>query len=258
MANHPGLIRRGIVTAYDPNTMTATVVPYDGSGILQNVVCQFSRYDPRNGAYAVTPPSINAPCLFTQAGEETFILGTFSPINVNADTNGQVLSPTNATINRGPSTMRNSGTLPGNPSATTSMGAEETFTDNMKKIIMSPGKLASIWNMLNCIWENWCSIFRLRSGPADIFCEVDTSDNTNTTINVRRTVEERTGTSVVNLNIGKDADVIQLNINGVEFLHVDADRNTTITAKNVTLNGTNITFNADNFDCLNVSSVKLP
>ena len=84
MANHPGLIRRGIVTAYDPNTMTATVVPYDGSGILQNVVCQFSRYDPRNGAYAVTPPSINAPCLFTQAGEETFILGTFSPINVNA------------------------------------------------------------------------------------------------------------------------------------------------------------------------------
>jgi hypothetical protein len=258
MANSPGVISRGIVTGYDPNTMTATIVPYDGSGVLQNVVCQFSRYDPRNGAFAITPPSINSPCLFTRTGEETFILGTFPPINANAESNNSVSSPLNATVNRGPSAMRNSGTLPGNPSATTSMGAEETFTDNMKKIIMSPGKLASIWNLLNCIWENWCSIFRLRSGPADVFCEVGTDDTTNTTINVRRTAGERSGISVVNLNIGQTADVIQLNINGAEFLHVDADRNTTITAKNVNLTGTNITFNGDTFDCLNVSSVKLP
>ena len=129
----------------------------------------------------------------------------------------------------------------------------------MKRIIMAPGKLSSVWTLLNCIWENVCSIFRLRAGGVDVFCEVDGNNNTNTTINVRRTVSERENDmSVINLQMGQDAGIITLNINGNEFLHVDAERNTTITAKRVTLNGTQIIFNGETFDCLNVDAVKLP
>lgn len=255
-----GKIERGIVLNYDPASMTATVASYNGASMHKNVVCPFNRYDWFNGAFSITPPALNSPCLYTEIKGEYIILCTFPPVNVNAKTNAaKISSPVGATINRAPSQMRNANTLPGNPSATNAMGSEETFTDMMKRIIMAPGKLSSVWTLLNCIWENVCSIFRLRAGGVDVFCEVDGNNNTNTTINVRRTVSERENDmSVINLQMGQDAGIITLNINGNEFLHVDAERNTTITAKRVTLNGTQIIFNGETFDCLNVDAVKLP
>lgn len=252
-------LNRGIITSYDPTTLTATITPYNNSGTISNAACPVTRYDPMSGAFSITPPNIGTPCVFVEVGDnEAYILSMFPPPNINGMDNQNVKSPLNATVNRTPTGMRNNNTLPGNPSATNAMGSEETFTDMVKKIIMSPGKLSSIWNLLNCVWENVCSIFRLRAGGVDVFCEVDENNNTNTTINVRRTVSERQGTNVINLEMGQSAGIITLNINGNEFLHIDADRNTTITAANVTLNARNIVYNADNFNCLNVGQVELP
>lgn len=253
-----GVLNRGIITGYDPATLTATITPYNNSGIISDAACPVTRYDPASGAFSITPPNIGAPCVYMDAGGETYILGMFPPPNINGMDNANVKSPLNASVNRTPTGMRNNGTLPGNPSATNAMGSEESFTDMMKKIIMSPGKLSSIWTLLNCVWENVCSIFRLRAGGVDVFCEVDSNNNTNTTINVRRTVGERQGTNVINLEMGQNAGIIRLNINGNEFLHIDADRNTTITAGNCTLNARSIVFNAEEFNCLNVGAVKLP
>lgn len=248
---------RAIVNGYDPTTMTATITPYDGSGLIRNAVCQFSRYDPTNAAFSVTPPCIGAPCLYTQIGGETFILNTFPPMNINTEDN-QNQSPLSAFQNRTPTEMSNNNTLPGNTSSTTSFGSEETLTDMTKKIIIVADKLSSIWNMLNCVWENICSIFRLRTAGVDVLCEVNEANETNTTINVRRTTGERTGVSVINLEMGTDADIITLKINDVEFLHIDAERNVTLTAKNIDVNALNINYNADEFNCLNVGAVKLP
>ena len=253
-----GKLARGIVTAYDAKAMTATVMSYNGTSIMRNVICPFDRYDPYNGAYSITPPSLNSPCLYTEINGEYVILCLYSPVNLNSATNAKSNSSLGSYLNRTPSDMLNNNTMPGNTTATNAMGSEETFTDMMKRIIMAPGKLSSVWTLLNCVWENVCSIFRLRAGGVDVLCEVDQNNNTNTTINVRRTVGERTGTSVINLQMGQTAGIITLNINGNEFLHVDADRNTTITAKQVVLNGTDIIFNGETFNCLNVDAVKLP
>lgn len=251
-------INRGIVSGYDAKTCTAIVIPYNGSGILRDVICPFSRYDPVNGAYSVTPPCIGSPCIYVEDGGETVILALYPPANFNTEGTENVVSPFSSTISRTPTEMQNKNTLPGNPSATTSLGAEETFTDSMKKLILSPGKLSSVWNLLNCVWENVCSIFKLYSSGADVECDVDTENNTNTRIRVRRTVSEKESVSVIDLNLGKNADIIKLLIDGVEYLHIDAERNTSITAKAVTLNATTITFNADELNCLNVGQVKLP
>ena len=246
-----GNLRPAVVTGYDPNTMTATISPYDGSGNLSNVSCPMNRCDPVNGAYAITPPSIGSPCWYTEYNGEVSIISLFPPLNINSDANTDLKSPLGATANRCPSDMANKATLPGNSSATNSMGSEESLTDMMKKIIMSPGKLSSVWNLLNGVWENVCSIFRLKAGGMDIEAEVDGANNTNTTIRFRRTVGERAGTSVVDLQIGQNAGIINLKINGNDFLHVDA-------ARNVKLVASTISFTASEFNCMSVDSVKLP
>lgn len=253
-----GTLGRATVVGYDSTTMTARISPYTGGSIIDNVVCPFTRNDPQSGAYSITPPSIGSQCLYTEILGEVIIIALFPPANFNCITNKDRTSPLSATINRTPNDMLNVNTTPGNTSNTNALGSEEAFTDMMKKIIMSPGKLSSVWNLLNCVWANICSIFRLQSGGVDVFCEVDSNNNTNTTINVRRTVGEKETGSVINLQLGQDAGIITLNINGEEYLHADAERNTTITAKRVVLNGTDIIFNGDTFNCLNVGAVKLP
>lgn len=254
-----GEIKVGFVTAYDQNTMTAVIQPEGLGGIIKDVVCLFDRYDPKNGAFSFRAPSENSPCLYTTIKGTTYLLGLFPPENMTEE-GSKFESLYGNTTNRTPPGMLQPIVKPGNTIDTNSMGSEDTFTDTMKKIIMFPKKLYSIWNIMNCIWENMCMIFRLYSAPLDVTAEVTKDDECNTTVKVRKVVKEREedATTMIDLRMGKDADIIQMNINGKPFIHVDGDRNVIIMAGNIDLNAKNINYNSDTFNCLNVGRVDLP
>lgn len=255
-----GIVLKGTILGYDQENMTATIASENPVGIIYNVVCLFDRCDYKNAAYSFRAPSEGADCIYTTINGTTYLLGIFPPVNLTDETCNSFKSDYGNTRSRKPKTMLQHKVKPGNTIDTNSMGSEDTFTDTMKKIIMAPNKLSSIWNIMNSIWENICLIFRLYSGPMDVTCEVDEKEKCNTTVKVRREICERKedATTTIDLRMGNDADIIQLNINGAPLLHVDQDRNVIIIAKKIDLTATQINYNADEFNCLNVQTVKLP
>lgn len=240
------VIGRGIVSAYDKTRMTAIVVPYDGSAVLSDVACPFLRSDITNGAYSFTPPTVGTPCIYVRAGGETYILALYAPVNLTSDVS--TISPYGQNINRVPSGMENAHTLPGNTSSTNSLGSEESLTDTMKRIIMIPSRLSSIWNIVNCVWENVCTIFRLSAAGLDIQAECNSLNKTDTIIRVRRSSNENGGPSAISLIMGNTADVLSVAIDGSEILHIDANKNVTINATDVTCNVNNVALTSENVD----------
>lgn len=263
MYNKTPVIGRGIVAAYDKTRMTAIVVPYDGSATLTDVACPFLRSDITNGAYSFTPPTVGSPCIYVKAGGETYILAIYTPVNLSGK--NTAISPYGQSISRVPDAMTNADTLPGNTSSTNSLGSEESFTDTMKRIIMIPSKLSSIWNIVNCVWENVCTIFRLTAAGFDIKAECNSLDKTDTIIRVRRSVNENGGPSAITLVMGNTADVLSLAIDGSEILHIDGEKNVTINSANVVVKTNDVDWTAANIkivanqvDMTECGAVKLP
>lgn len=257
-----GDIKKGKVIGYDQESMTAIIEPEDMPGVnIQNVVCLFDRYDENNNAFSFRAPSVGSPCIYTKIGNETFLLGLYPPLNIT-DKSDEVEDNSlyGGILTRKPKGMRQYSVEPGNIIDTNSFGSEDSFSDTMKKIVIFPKKLSSIWNALNFVWENICLIFRLYTGAMDITSEVNTDNTCDTTLKFRKTLTEReqNATTIVDLRIGNDANVIKLFINGKPFVHVDADRNVEVIAKQIDVHATNINFDANEFNCLNVGTVKLP
>lgn len=256
-------IGRGIVSAYDKTRMTAIVVPYDGTATLTDVACPFLRSDATNGAYSFTPPTVGAPCIYVRAGGETYIIALYTPVNLTSDVVS--VSPYGQNISRIPEAMSNADTLPGNTSSTNALGSEECLTDVMKKIVMIPNRLSSIWNIVNCVWENVCTIFRLSAAGFDIKAECSALNKTDTIVRVRRSTNEQGGPAAITLVMGNTADVLALSIDGSELLHIDGNKNIILNTANVKVNtdtvdwtANNINITANTVDMTQCGAVKLP
>ena len=258
-----GSVELGIVNAYDPATCTAEVTSYDGVNRYYNVGVSMSSYDTANGVYSYTPPSIGAPCLFTTVGGETFIIGQYAPPNIGyaPDT----ISPISTTVNRAVDEMgKTDDHLPGDWQMTSQSGAEISFRNMLFSIKMNP-LFYSVWNILNGIWDNMCNIFKFKSSGADVSVNVDEAGNTNTSIQVRTSSSQADGTPAVDLQIGADAGVILLKINGNNFCHIDENRHVILetddidlTAKDVHVTAENMIVKGAKLDCSGVGRVRLP
>jgi hypothetical protein len=243
-----GTIQMGIVNSWDPATMTAEVTAFDGSAHHYNVGVMMQSCDIGNGVYSFTPPSIGAPCMFTKVSGETMILGQYAPPNLGG--NEDISSTTGSTLNRSVEEMPNADHLPGDQIMTSQSGAQVYLRNMVYGIEMSP-IFYSIWNLMNSVWDTMCNIFKFSAPAADILVDVDGSGSTNVDISVRRSAGERNGTPAINLNMGANAGVINLKINGQSFLHVDIERNVTLNVKKMTVIG-------DEVNMLGVQDVKLP
>jgi len=254
-----GEVKTGIVTKYDETTMTAVI--QDSEGIMHNVVCLFDRYDPKTGAYSFRAPSEESPCLYTTIGETTYLLGLFPPLNMTPEGIHPKNSSCNNTENRTPQGMLESIVKPGNVIDTNSNGSKENFTDSEKNIILASGKLESLWNLINFVWKNTCQMFKLYSGPMDVTAEVTDKEECNTTIKWRKTLEERKDGvkhTLLDLRIGKDAGVVELQVNGSTLLHIYENKDILLIANDIKINAKKIEYNADEVNMLNVGVVRLP
>ena len=242
--------KQGIVALYDSNTQTAIVNDRWGN-TYENVGVPFKRYDLAQGAFSCTPPTSGATCLFGQSdvGDWYIIAIVNGPINIDGDSSPDS-NPLNIPLNR---TARNStigNTKAGNSIDTTSMQAEFVKSDSLYKIKMTP-IFYSCWHLVNMLWENMCNAFSFISAGFDLIVNVDGAYNTDTVITARRTTGEKNGVPCLELDIGKTADIVKIKVNGEDFLHLDADKNVTIVAKDIKLT-------ADNVDLSACKAVKLP
>lgn len=247
MAHGAGNLQLGIVNSWDSTTMTGEVTAFDGSGKYYNVGIMMQSCDVGNGAYSFTPPAIGNTCLFSHVSGEVVIVGQYAPPNLGD--NSAVDSPLGATMNRSTEDMPNEDHLPGDCVSTSQSGMKITKTGSKYAIEMSP-KFFSVWNMINNVWDTACDIFKFSSPAADVLVTGD-GGASNVEITVRKSPGERGTEGAVNLKIGANAGLINLKINGKDFLHVDNERNVTLSVKNMTITG----------DCVNmegVGRVKLP
>lgn len=232
-----GIIRHGVVAAYDKDAMSAVIQPDGPGGLIKDVICLFTRYDPNTNAFSFRPPTARAPCIYTEIDGTYYLLGVHAPLNY---TNTEFKSEFGNIDNYTPPTFQHHIITPGSVVDTNGNGAEESFTETMKTIEMVKDKLYSVWNLLNQIWENACLIFRLYSGPLDVTAEVTEEKECNTTVKVRSTLSEKEEgqQTTIDIRAGKDADIFQININGAPLIHVDKDRNVQIVAKQIDVSAT--------------------
>jgi hypothetical protein len=106
-------------------------------------------------------------------------------------------------------------------------GSEISFRDMLFSIKMSKA-FFSTWNSLNAIWDNMCNKFIFRSPGLDVKVDVADSQATDVSIQVRKGAGERGGTPAIDLRLGNSANIINLKINGKDFLYVDGERNVTL------------------------------
>lgn len=256
-------IKIGIVKSYDPKTCTSEITSYDGLDRFTNVGNLMSSYDPENGVYSYTPPSINSPCLYTEVDGEVIILGQYAPPNLGYAPDTE--STNNTTVNRSVDELQTGEDhLPGDWQMTSQSGAEITLRNMIFNIKMNP-LFYSAWNLLNSIWDNMCNIFRLHSPGADVLVDLDESGNTSTSIQVRTSVDQVDGTPMVDLKISSDVDILLLKINGESICKIDKDRNVMLSTNNVSLEAHDIHVQANNMyvsgsrlDCSGVGRVRLP
>lgn len=240
-----GIVRLGVVNNYDPVTMTAEVTEFDGMTVLRNVSVLMQACDMGEGIYQYTPPTPGSHCYFTQVSGEATILGYYLPRNVNGANGNE--PTTNATISRTPGELLGSESTPGSWRVTSPAGAEISLKGLLYSIRMSP-IFYTTWNLLNNVLEYMVDRFKFFSPAVDVNVDVDAAQETNTTVLVRSTVAERNGTPAVDLRIGKNAGIINLKINGADFLQVDAARNVTLHSSRLLFNTGDIVINGANFN----------
>jgi hypothetical protein len=256
-----GNVELGHVVAYDPATMTATIVSADGASKYRNVGIMMQSCDYGSGSYQFNPPAVGSVCMFTQISGEVLIIGSYLPPNMAGEQDGKgfadtigdkstLPTTTNAVINRAPGDFPNKSSLPGDWRMTGKSGSEISFMDMLFSVKMAP-TFYSIWNLLNKFWDTVCNKFRFRSPACDVFVDVNDSQETDVNIVVRQTPSERSGTPAINLKLGKEAGVVDLKINGQDFLKVDLNRNVTLEVNTMTVRGNLVTME-------DVQLVKLP
>lgn len=259
----PGNIEMGIVNSYDPQTCTAEVTSYDGISHHYNVGMLMDSYDTANGVYSYTPPSVGAPCVFTEINGEVLILGQYAPANLGYATDNE--SPINSTVNRSVSDLQDTEEhLPGDWQVSAQSGALVSLRNMVFNIRMNP-LFYSAWNIINSVWDNMCNIFKFSSPAADILVDVDDGGNTNVAIQVRTSSSQKGDTPSIDLQLGATADVVLLKINGEDFCHVTSDRTVTMSTGKITIvaNGVDIAsptikLSGGVLDCMSMGKVKLP
>lgn len=251
-----GNLQMGIVNSYDPVTCTAEVTSYDGLHRYYNAGISMSSYDNANGIYSYTPPSIGAPCLFTVINGEAMIITQYAPPNLGyaSDT----ASSTSATVSRAVDEMATEDQhLPGDWQLTSQSGAEVYLRNMVFGIKMNP-LFYSVWNLLNNVWDTMCNVFKFSSPAADMLVDFTEGGATNVGIQVRSSVSQRDGVPSIDLQLGADAGVLLLKINGTNLCHIDENKNISLHTKNITISADVIKMSGSLLDCKGMGRVKMP
>ena len=246
---------KGVVSEYDPKTCTAVVSASDGSGTYKNASLMLQTVDYGSGSYNVTPPTPGAPCLVANINGETFILGGYLPVNFGDDADnkppvGQPLemfkdqnpekkSVTGSNYTRTPSDYPAKATLPGDSVMRGSSGSEIGFFDNLYRVKISP-LLYTVWNSINNIFELCAGALRIKSPALEVHSVLETNKDCNVQVLVRNRGSDLGGTPMIDINMGQNAGIATIAINGQQLLHVTADRNVFLTGKNLIVDFDNV------------------
>lgn len=240
-----GIIEKGIITGYDKDTKTATISPYDGRGTIEDVVVPMSRNDELNKAYSMMGASMASPCLFTEIGGEAFLIHMFPAVNLSDQGIDDYVDVINTAKNRTPSGMKND-IQPGTISMTNSKGSEVKFSEDEARVTMVPGKLSAIFNIINHAIEVICTKLSFRSGAMILTSLMDTGNAGNVTVDIHRSMGCDPPT--LNITLGDEADVFNVNINDDFLIHIDGERNVTIETRNVNIKTNDVKIVDDNVD----------
>ena len=248
-------IMKAVVSEYDPKTCTTVVTASDGSGTFKNATMMLPTLDYGSGSYDVTPPTPGSPCLIARVNGEVFIMGGYLPVNLgndadNAPPAGQNLemftdqnpdkpSTTGSSYSRTPSDYPAKATLPGDKVVKGSSGSEVGFFDNLYRIKISP-LLYTVWNSINNIFELCAGALRIKSPALEVHSVLETNKDCNVQVLVRNRGSDLGGTPMININMGQNAGVATIAINGQQLLHVTADRNVFLTGKNLIVDFDNV------------------
>lgn len=246
----------GTVKIFNSTDKTAKVLTFDND-ILNSVVCPVVYHDPKTGAFSMTPPCTGSLCFGAVHKGHAYILQIFTPPNLSPSDAASCANLSDSHINRSTSTALSKELVPGQTYSVNAYGGSETFSSTVKKIDMVPGKLSTTWNIMNNCWDTVCTQYNLRSSAMDVKSEANDSNDTNTTLTFKKATGEAPG--CVTIDVGADAGVLNIKIAGKDFLHVDEDRNVTLTIKDMNIiSSGNINISANEVNCLNVGKVKLP
>ena len=251
-------MKLGTIRLYDPHTMTAELISYDGAEEIRDAGIMMSSYNPIGGGGSFTPPVPGATCLYDTISGETIIFGYYAPINgvggneeptINdpVDSQYKTTSITSTYVDRSGASLPGKTTPSGGSSTTTAGGLATIISDKFASISISPIFHATM-NAINEFFDIMCTNLRFRSPGVDVVVVAgDKSGGSNpTTVNVvvRQSSAERADNVIpaINLVMGKDTGngVINLKINGNPFIKVDIERNVELRFKKFTLIGESV------------------
>lgn len=224
----------GVVAEVTQHGMT--VVSYDNTERHQDATMLMQNADIGNGAYSCTTLAVGTPCVYDIINGEVVVFGAYLPPNLNPSPPSYGYNDTSKPkpdhvkdpyVSRQQDDQPKNTQLPGDWMISGRSGSEVSLRDMLFSIKMSKA-FFSTWNALNSIWDSMCNKFIFRSPGADVKVDVSESQATDTTIVVRKSAGERSGTPAIDLRLGNAANIIKLRINGQDFLHVDGERNVTL------------------------------
>ena len=252
------VMKLGTIRLYDPHTMTAELISFDGSEEIRDAGLMMTSFDPTGGGGSFTPPIPGSTCIYETISGETIIVGYYAPPNGQGGTEDNTFndpvesqnktsSITSTYVDRSGAGLPGKSTMPGGSSTTTAGGLSTTISDKFASISISPIFHATM-NAINEFFDIMCTNFRFRSPGMDIVVDAGDKDNgTNpTTVNVviRQSNAERADGVIpsINLVMGKEtgSGIINLKINGQPFLKVDIDRNVELQFKKFTMIGESV------------------
>lgn len=227
----------------ESNGQGMVILSSDGTRRYNDATMIMQNANPQNGSYGGVILASGTPCVFDIINGEVIVFGAYIPPNLNPSpplfgTNDQKNIPpkpehTNSSyVSRVPDDFPKNTNLPGDWMQTGPSGSEVSFRDILFNIRMTKS-FYSIWNSLNSFWDNVCDKFKFRSPAAEVVVDVNENQETNVAIVVRKRAGERGGTPAIELNLGNDANIIKMKVNGKDFLHVDGERNVVLYVKNL-------------------------
>ena len=97
-----------------------------------------------------------------------------------------------------------------------------------------------MWNSINNIFELCAGALRIKSPALEVHSVLETNKDCNVQVLVRNRGSDLGGTPMININMGQNAGIATIAINGQQLLHVTADRNVFLTVKNLIVDFDNV------------------